>query len=75
MLFGGLLRSFHQLWLEVSGTLLIAFAAAFGFYAVKEYRRVAGSGDNGWRVAGAAMLSLSTLGFGIHSFWKARKLR
>ena len=73
--FGSLLRSLHQLWLEVTGAFLLAFSAAFGFYAVKELSRYPESADNLWGVAGAAALSLLTLGFGIHSFWKSRKLR
>jgi hypothetical protein len=73
--FGSLLKSLHQLWLEVTGAFLLAFAAAFGFYAVKEYGKFPESTDSLWGVAGAAGLSVLTLGFGIHSFWKARKLR
>ena len=73
--FGSLLRSLHQLWLEVTGAFLLLFAAAFGFYAVREYRKFPESADSLWGVAGAAGLSVLTLGFGIHSFWKARKLR
>ena len=73
--FGSLFRSLHQLWLEVTGAFLLLFAAAFGFYAVREYRKFPESADSLWGVAGAAGLSVLTLGFGIHSFWKARKLR
>lgn len=72
--FGSLLKSLHMLWLEVTGAFLLAFAAAFGFYAVKEYRRFPESTDNLWGIVGAAGLSALTLGFGIHSFWKSRKL-
>jgi hypothetical protein len=42
---------------------------------VKEYREYVASVDNPWGIIGAAALSVLTLGFGIHSFWKARKLR
>ena len=72
--FGGVLRSLHQLWLEVTGTFLIGFAAAFGYHAFKEYRNFTVSTDGVWRLAGTAGLSLLTLLFGIHSFWKARRL-
>jgi hypothetical protein len=75
MIFGGLIRSMHQLWLEVTGTFLIGFAAAFGYNAFKEYRKYTVSPDNGWMLAATAGLSLTMLAFGIHSFWKARKLR
>jgi uncharacterized membrane protein len=72
--FGSVVRSLHQLWLEVTGTFLIAFAAVFGYHAVKEYRKYGQSDDSILWVIAAAGLSLVTLSFGIHSFWKARKL-
>ena len=74
MVFGGLIRSLHQLWLEVTGTFLIGFAAAFGYNAFKEYRKYTVSPDNLWMLATMVGLCLTMLGFGIHSFWKARKL-
>jgi hypothetical protein len=73
--FGGILRSLHQLWLEVTGTFLIVFAAAFGYHAFKEYRKYSESANNVWWIVVSSALSLLTLSFGIHSFWKARKLR
>lgn len=75
MVFGGLIRSLHQLWLEVTGTFLIGFAAAFGYSAFKEYGKYTVSSDNLWTVAAMVGLCLTMLGFGIHSFWKARRLR
>ena len=74
-LFGGVIRSVHQLWLQVTGTFLIGFAAAFGFHAFKEYRKYVVSPDNFLWLVSAAGLALLTLSFGLHSFWKARKLR
>ena len=74
--FGGLLKSLHQLWLEVTGTFLLLFAAAFGFYAVREFRRFPETAnDNVWGVLAAAGLCVLTLAFGVHSLWKSRKLR
>jgi hypothetical protein len=75
IMFSDFLRSLHQLWLEVIGGLFIVFSLLFGFHAVKEYREYVASVDNPWGIIGAAALSVLTLGFGIHSFWKARKLR
>jgi hypothetical protein len=75
MVFGGLIRSLHQLWLEVTGTFLIGFAIAFGYNAFKEYRKYTVSPDNGWMLAAMIGLTVMMLCFGIHSFWKARKLR
>ena len=75
MAFGGLFRSLHQLWLEVTGAFLLVFAAAFGFYAFREFRNIQVSVGNLWEVIASAGLSILTLCFGVHSFWKARKLR
>ena len=75
MAFGGLFRSLHQLWLEVTGAFLLVFAAAFGFYAFKEFRNFQVSVGSLWEVIASAGLSILTLCFGVHSFWKARKLR
>ena len=75
LVFGGLIRSLHQLWLEVTGTFLIGFAAAFGYNAFKEYKKYTVSRENIWPSAAMAGLCLMMLAFGIHSFWKARKLR
>lgn len=72
--FGTLGKSLHQLWLEVTGTFLLIFAVAFGFYAVKEFRKSPESVDNVWGILAAAGLCLLTLGFGVHSLWKSRKL-
>jgi hypothetical protein len=70
LIFGSFLKSIHQLWLQFTGAFLLIFGVAFGFHAMKEAR-----GDNVLAVVAAASLSLVTLVFGIHSFWKARKLR
>ena len=75
LLFGGIFRSLHQLWLEVIGALFIALAVIFALSAFQEYRKLATSQGGAWIVVSAVLLSLATLGFGIHSFWKARKLR
>jgi hypothetical protein len=73
--FGGLLKSVHQLWLEVTGTFLLFFAAGFGFYAVKEYLKFPETTESVWGIVAAAGLCLLTFGFGLHSLWKSRKLR
>jgi uncharacterized membrane protein len=73
--FGGIVRSLHQLWLEVTGAFLLIFGVIFGFYGVNEYRKLSESSVSLWKILGAVGLSFLTFGFGIHSFWKARKLR
>jgi hypothetical protein len=75
LVFGGLIRSLHQLWLQVTGTFLIGFALAFGYQAFKEYRKYTVSPDNLLWLVSSSGLAVVTLSFGLHSFWKARKLR
>lgn len=73
--FSSFLKSLHQLWLEVTGTFLLVFAAIFGYYALKEFGKISETSENILAIVGAAGLSVLTFGFGIHSFWKSRKLR
>jgi hypothetical protein len=75
IIFGDLIKSIHQLWLEVSGALFVAFGLAFGFHAVKEYRRLSSAESLNWQLVSAALLALLTVVFGLHSFWKSRNLR
>jgi uncharacterized membrane protein len=76
LIFADFLRSLHQLWLEVSGALFIAFGAAFGFHAVQEFRKHTAADESlGWQAVSAAVLALLTVAFGLHSFWKSRNLR
>ena len=75
LIFSSFLKSLHQLWLEVTGAFQLIFAAAFGYYAIKEYRNFPETTDSIWGAVAAGGLSILTLCFGIHSFWKARKLR
>jgi hypothetical protein len=45
------------------------------FHVFQSYRAQAASGEKQfWQLVGAAALSATTLGFGIHSFWKSRNL-
>ena len=74
-IFRNFLKSLHQLWLEVTGAFQLVFAVAFGYYAIKEYRKFPENTESLWVVLAAAGLSVLTLAFGIHSFWKSRKLR
>ena len=74
-IFGGVLRSLHQLWLEVTGTFLVIIGVALGYHAFQAYRKhAAEEGGEIWQLWTSAILSIVTIGFGIHSFWKARNL-
>ena len=75
-MFGGAVRSLHQLWLEVTGTFLIIIGAALAFHVFQSYRSQPAESDRGiWQLGASAALSALSLAFGIHSFWKARNLR
>jgi hypothetical protein len=69
-------RVLHTLTLEVVGGFFLALAIIGGASVVPEYQRWAGEADVGvWRIALTVIFSVSMLGFGLHNFWKARKLR
>ena len=75
-IFGGVVRPLHQLWLEVTGTFLVVIGLVLGFHVFQSYRKHATAGENDiWLLGAAAVLSVVTLAFGIHSFWKSRNLR
>ncbi|HLQ75828.1 MAG TPA: hypothetical protein VK210_00645 [Terriglobia bacterium] len=75
-IFGGVVRSLHQLWLEVTGTFLVLIGVALGFHVFQSFRKHAQAGENeSWQIWVAGALSAVTLAFGIHSFWKSRNLR
>jgi xanthine/uracil permease len=75
-MFGGVVRSLHQLWLEVTGTFLVVIGLVLGFHVFQTLRKHTAAGENEfWQLAASAALSAVTLAFGIHSFWKARNLR
>lgn len=65
----------HQLWLEITGFLFLAFAGVGLVAAAREYMAYrAGTGTSG-HVALAAGFSIMFAWFGISSFWKARSKR
>jgi len=70
------LRVFHTFALEVIGGFFLALAVIGGTSVVQEYQRWTG-GEEGaaWRVALASLFFAAMLAFGLHSFWKARKIR
>jgi hypothetical protein len=69
-------RVLHTLTLEVIGGFFLALAIIGGASVVPEYQRWATASDGGvWRLALTVIFSVSMLGFGLHNFWKARKIR
>src|SRR5215813_3677493 len=63
----------HQLWLEVTGFVFLAFAGIGVVFLFREYSAYhAGRGTSG-RIAEAAGFALVFGWFGVSSFWKARR--
>jgi hypothetical protein len=74
-IFGTVLRSLHQLWLEVTGTFLVIIGLALGYHAFQAYRKHAATNEGElWQLWTSGVLAIVTIAFGIHSFWKARNL-
>jgi hypothetical protein len=68
-------RILHTLTQEVLGALFIALAILFGAETVRQYQMFAsGRAGTGWVIVAFAFTVLM-LGFGIQSFWKARRIR
>ena len=63
LIFGNLLKSLHQLWLEVTGAFLLVFAAAFGYYAFKEYRKFPETTENIWGIVCGCRFVSADAGF------------
>jgi len=75
-IFGGVIRSLHQLWLEVTGTFLVIIGLTLAFHVFRSYRSHGNEGGSGiWQMVAMGLFSALILGFGIHSFWKSRNLR
>lgn len=74
-IFGGVIRSLHQLWLEVTGSLLVIIGLVMGFHVFRSYRSHVSAGGGIWQLVAMGLFSALILGFGIHSFWKSRNLR
>ena len=69
-------RVLHTLTLEVVGGFFLALAIVGVTSVVQEYQRFASDPDRGiWRVVLAVIFSVFMLGFGLHNFWKARKVQ
>ena len=74
--FQDVFRVAHTLTLEVLGGFFIALGVVGVTSIIQEYQRYANSPEAGiWRVALAFIFSVAMLAFGIHNFWKARKIQ
>lgn len=70
------IRVLHTFALEVIGGFFLALAVIGGTSVVQEYQRWNDGQDGAvWRVVLAILFFVAMLGFGLHSFWKARKIQ
>ena len=69
-------RILQKLMQEVLGALFLSLAVLGGADTIRQYQMYSDGVDYGlWRVLLALGFTLLTAGFGIQSFWKARKIR
>ena len=72
--FGDVIKVLRRLWLEVTGTVFLALAFFGVAGALREWRAL-GPGDSLFRFATTIFFIVKMGGFGVYSFWKARRLR
>ena len=76
IIFGDLLRTLRQLWLEFIGGMFLAIGIVFILAAIQEYRKYVRSPEIG---SGRFIMVLISSGvmifFALESFWKSRKPR
>ena len=69
-------RTLRTLVLEVIGGFFLALAVVGAVDGVQNYRRYVDGVDGAlWRVILDGIFFVSMLGFGLHSFWRSRKIR
>jgi hypothetical protein len=68
-------RVLHTFALEVIGGFFLALAAYGGLDALRRYREYVAGGQGGLGIVLDALFILSMLAFGLHSFWKSRKIQ
>ena len=66
-------RVLHQLWLEVTGFVLLALAFIGGIAFFREFARYQAGQTTTGRVAVAIVFTLTFVWFGVSSFWRVWK--
>jgi glycerol uptake facilitator-like aquaporin len=68
-------RVLHVLTLEVFGAFFLALAILGCADTVRQYQMYANTSTGIWRVILTLSFTVLTLGFGLQSFWKVRRIR
>ncbi len=77
MVLPGVIKPLHALWNEIIGFLFLAIAVFMIRPTWKAYQKLTAGGDQGEAIVGligGAGLLLVGLIFGLHGFWKARRI-
>ena len=67
-------RILHRLWLEITGAIFLGLAAFGGLSAVREWRAYQAGGAL-WEFLLALLFAIMMGGFGVYSFFRARRFR
>jgi hypothetical protein len=71
----GVMRPLRILWNEIIGFFFLVFGVWFGGSAFRGFRHLNQSGGQGWLgVLAPGVGAAIMLGYGLHSFLKARKI-
>lgn len=70
----GVLKPLRILWNEIIGFFFLVFGVWFGGAAIRGYRDLGKPGGNLMRVLAPGIGAAIMLGYGIHSFLRARKI-
>lgn len=65
----------HQLWLEITGFVFLAFAGIGLVALVREYGAYHAGRSSSGHIAAAAGFTLMFAWFGVSSFWRVRRRR
>ncbi|HEX6802070.1 MAG TPA: hypothetical protein VF133_00190 [Terriglobales bacterium] len=65
----------HQLWLEITGFIFLAFAGVGLVAMVREYSAYHAGKSGSGHIAAAAGFTLMFAWFGVSSFWRVRRRR
>ncbi len=67
-------RILHRLWLEITGAVFLGMAAFGSLSAWKEWRSYQAGGEL-WKLVAALTFVIMMGAFGVHSFFRSRRLR
>ena len=65
----------HQLWLEITGFVFLAFAGVGLVALIREYNAYHAGRSGSGHIAAAAGFTLMFAWFGVSSFWRVRRRR